>query len=78
MKTLFLHPPSFDGFDRRGARYQMKRGCALSLVSNRLAQPASLRVSWCTPPHRLSSRHRPGSTAAHWWYHTSTPRSQRM
>ena len=26
MKTLFLHPPSFDGFDGgAGARYQAKR-----------------------------------------------------
>jgi len=29
MRTLFLHPPSFDGFDGgAGARYQAKRGSA--------------------------------------------------
>jgi len=58
MRTLFLHPPSFDGFDGgAGARYQMKREVTFVLVSTWLAQPAALVEGSKlidAPPHRLS------------------------
>src|ERR1700681_1218093 len=40
MKTLFLHPPSLDGFD--GSRYQAKREIRSFWYPTWLAQPASL------------------------------------
>jgi hopanoid biosynthesis associated radical SAM protein HpnJ len=43
MKTLFLHPPSFDGFDGgAGARYQMTREVKSFWYPTWLAQPAAL------------------------------------
>jgi hopanoid biosynthesis associated radical SAM protein HpnJ len=43
MKTLFLHPPSFDGFDGgAGARYQAKREIRSFWFPTWLAQPAAL------------------------------------
>jgi len=43
MKTLFLHPPSFDGYDGgAGARYQMKREVRSFWYPTWLAQPAAL------------------------------------
>ncbi|HQU16708.1 MAG TPA: hopanoid biosynthesis associated radical SAM protein HpnJ, partial [Gammaproteobacteria bacterium] len=43
MKTLFLHPPSFDGFDGgAGARYQAKREVRSFWYPTWLAQPAAL------------------------------------
>jgi hopanoid biosynthesis associated radical SAM protein HpnJ len=43
MKTLFLHPPSFDGFDGgAGARYQAKREIRSFWYPTWLAQPAAL------------------------------------
>jgi len=43
MKTLFLHPPSFDGFDGgAGARYQAKREVCSFWYPTWLAQPAAL------------------------------------
>ena len=43
MKTLFLHPPSFDGFDGgAGARYQMTREVRSFWYPTWLAQPAAL------------------------------------
>src|SRR6202007_541363 len=43
MKTLFLHPPSFDGFDGgAGSRYQAKREIKSFWYPTWLAQPASL------------------------------------
>ena len=43
MKTLFLHPPSFDGFDGgAGARYQMTREVRSFWYPVWLAQPAAL------------------------------------
>jgi len=43
MKTLFLHPPSFDGFDGgAGSRYQAKREIRSFWYPTWLAQPASL------------------------------------
>src|SRR6202521_5130397 len=57
MRTLFLHPPSFDGFDGgAGARYQMKREVRSFWYPTWLAQPAALvEVSKLidAPPHRL-------------------------
>ncbi len=42
-KTLFLHPPSFDGFDGgAGARYQAKREIRSFWYPTWLAQPAAL------------------------------------
>jgi len=43
MKTLFLHPPSYDGFDGgAGARYQAKREIRSVWYPTWLAQPAAL------------------------------------
>src|SRR5437588_2453044 len=43
MKTLFLHPPSFDGFDGgAGSRYQAKREIRSFWFPTWLAQPAAL------------------------------------
>src|SRR3981189_2638514 len=57
MKTLFLHPPSFDGFDGgAGARYQMKREVRSFWYPTWLAQPAALVEGSKlidAPPHRL-------------------------
>ncbi len=58
MKTLFLHPPSFDGFDGgAGARYQMTREVRSFWYPTWLAQPAALVEDSKlidAPPHRLS------------------------
>src|ERR1700736_163024 len=57
MRTLFLHPPSFDGFDGgAGARYQMKREVRSFWYPTWLAQPAALVAGSKlidAPPHRL-------------------------
>jgi hopanoid biosynthesis associated radical SAM protein HpnJ len=57
MKTLFLHPPSFDGYDGgAGARYQMKREVRSFWYPTWLAQPAALVPDSKlidAPPHRL-------------------------
>ncbi len=43
MKTLFLHPPSFDGFDGgAGSRYQAKREIRSFWYPTWLAQPAAM------------------------------------
>src|ERR1700746_1635888 len=43
MKTLFLNPPSFDGFDGgAGSRYQAKREIKSFWYPTWLAQPAAL------------------------------------
>ena len=58
MRTLFLHPPSFDGFDGgAGARYQMKREVRSYWYPTWLAQPAALVQDSKlidAPPHGLS------------------------
>jgi hopanoid biosynthesis associated radical SAM protein HpnJ len=58
MKTLFLHPPSFDGYDGgAGARYQMKREVRSFWYPTWLAQPAALVEDSKlidAPPHGLS------------------------
>ncbi|TLY70397.1 MAG: radical SAM protein, partial [Gammaproteobacteria bacterium] len=57
MRTLFLHPPSYDGFDGgAGARYQMKREVRSFWYPTWLAQPAALVEGSKlidAPPHRL-------------------------
>ncbi len=57
MKTLFLHPPSFDGFDGgAGSRYQAKREIRSFWYPTWLAQPAALLPSSKlidAPPARL-------------------------
>jgi len=43
MRTLFLHPPSYDGFDGgAGSRYQAKREVRSFWYPTWLAQPAAL------------------------------------
>ena len=43
MKTLFLHPPSFDGFDGgAGSRYQARREIKSFWYPTWLAQPAAI------------------------------------
>src|ERR1700691_5234606 len=58
MRTLFLHPPSFDGYDGgAGARYQMKREVRSFWYPTWLAQPAALVEGSKlidAPPHRLN------------------------
>jgi len=58
MRTLFLHPPSFDGYDGgAGARYQMKREVRSFWYPTWLAQPAALVEGSKlidAPPHDLS------------------------
>src|ERR1700704_2153169 len=57
MKTLFLHPPSFDGFDGgAGSRYQAKREIRSFWYPTWLAQPAPLGPGskvMDAPPARL-------------------------
>ena len=57
MKTLFLHPPSFDGFDGgAGSRYQARREIRSFWYPTWLAQPAALVENSKlidAPPHRL-------------------------
>ncbi|HEV2474848.1 MAG TPA: cobalamin-dependent protein, partial [Chthonomonadales bacterium] len=57
MKTLFLSPPSFDGFDGgAGARYQAKREITSYWYPTWLAQPAALVKDsrlLDAPPHGL-------------------------
>src|SRR5258707_12351317 len=58
MKTLFLHPPSFSGYDGgAGARYQMRREVRSFWYPTWLAQPAALVEGSKlidAPPHRLT------------------------
>src|SRR5256885_8680864 len=58
MRALFLHPPSYDGFDGgAGARYQMKREVRSFWYPTWLAQPAALVEGSKlidAPPPRLS------------------------
>src|ERR1700745_571822 len=58
VKTLFLHPPSFDGYDGgAGARYQMTREVRSFWYPTWLAQPAALVADSKlidAPPDRLT------------------------
>jgi hopanoid biosynthesis associated radical SAM protein HpnJ len=79
VKTLFLSPPSFDGFDGgAGARYQAKREIRSFWYPTWLAQPAALvagsRLLDC-PPHDvgLSECLAEARKFDHVIIHTSTP-----
>src|SRR5271169_4678422 len=70
-KTLFLSPPSFDGYDGgAGARYQTKREVTSYWYPTWLAQPAALvpgsKLLDC-PPHGIKKEY------DHVIIHTSTP-----
>ncbi len=62
MKTLFLQPPSFDGFDGgAGSRYQARREIRSFWYPTWLAQPAALVPGSKlidAPPARLQARRR--------------------
>jgi hopanoid biosynthesis associated radical SAM protein HpnJ len=79
MKTLFLNPPSFDGFDGgAGARYQARREVRSFWYPTWLAQPAALvpgsRLLDC-PPHGIGVEECLATAAGHDHVilHTSTP-----
>ncbi len=79
MKTLFLSPPSFDGFDGgAGARYQAKREIRSFWYPTWLAQPAALvpgsKLLDC-PPHDISLEEclAEARNYDHVIIHTSTP-----
>ncbi|HXJ57659.1 MAG TPA: hopanoid biosynthesis associated radical SAM protein HpnJ [Verrucomicrobiae bacterium] len=78
-KTLFLSPPSFDGFDGgAGARYQARREVTSYWYPTWLAQPAALvpgaRLLDC-PPHQIGQDEclRIARDYEHIIVHTSTP-----
>jgi hopanoid biosynthesis associated radical SAM protein HpnJ len=79
MKTLFLQPPSFDGFDGgAGSRYQARREIKSFWVPTWLAQPAALVPGSKlidSPPARISLETVIDSARAHDLVvmHTSTP-----
>ena len=65
-KTLFLSPPSFDGFDGgAGARYQARREVTSFWYPTWLAQPAALvpnaKLMDC-PPHDIDIKTMPGGS----------------
>src|SRR5512139_1057082 len=79
MKTLYLSPPSFDGFDGgAGARYQARREVTSYWYPTWLAQPAALtpdsRLLDC-PPHRIGMEEclNVAERHDHVILHTSTP-----
>ena len=79
MKTLFLSPPSFEGFDGgAGSRYQARREVTSFWYPTWLAQPAALvpdsKLLDC-PPHRIGLEQclRIARDYAHVILHTSTP-----
>jgi hopanoid biosynthesis associated radical SAM protein HpnJ len=79
MKTLFLSPPSFDGFDGgAGARYQAKREIRSFWYPTWLAQPAALvpnsKLMDC-PPHDIDVKTclAEAKQYDHVIIHTSTP-----
>jgi hopanoid biosynthesis associated radical SAM protein HpnJ len=79
MKTLFLSPPSFDGFDGgAGARYQAKREIRSFWYPTWLAQPATLvpnsKLMDC-PPHDIDVKTclAEANNYDHVIIHTSTP-----
>jgi hopanoid biosynthesis associated radical SAM protein HpnJ len=79
MSTLFLSPPSFDGFDGgAGSRYQARREVTSYWYPTWLAQPAALvpdsRLLDC-PPHDIGRDEclRIARTYEHVIIHTSTP-----
>src|SRR4029453_2259637 len=79
MKTLFLSPPSFDGFDGgAGSRYQARREGTSFWYPTWLAQPAAMgpraRLLDC-PPHHIGKEKclRISGEYEHVIIHTSTP-----
>ncbi len=79
MKTLFLSPPSYDGFDGgAGSRYQARREVTSYWYPTWLAQPAALvpdsRLMDC-PPHDIDINQCLAEAKAyeHVVIHTSTP-----
>src|SRR5438552_16790538 len=79
MSTLFLSPPSFDGFDGgAGSRYQARREITSFWYPTWLAQPAALvpgaRLMDC-PPHDVQIKECLEEAKAHYHViiHTSTP-----
>ena len=79
MKTLFLSPPSFDGFDGgAGSRYQAKREVTSFWYPTWLAQPAALvpdsHLMDC-PPHNIDIQQclEAARGFEHVVIHTSTP-----
>ncbi|MBI5384487.1 MAG: hopanoid biosynthesis associated radical SAM protein HpnJ [Verrucomicrobia bacterium] len=79
MKTLFLSPPSFDGFDGgAGSRYQARREVTSYWYPTWLAQPAALvpnsRLLDC-PPHEIDIKQclAEAKNYDHVIIHTSTP-----
>jgi len=79
MRTLFLSPPSFDGFDGgAGSRYQARREVTSYWYPTWLAQPAALvpgsRLLDC-PPHHIGQEEclRIAADYDHVIIHTSTP-----
>src|SRR3982074_1228952 len=79
MKTLFLSPPSFDGFDGgAGSRYQARREVTSFWYPTWLAQPAALvpgaKLMDC-PPHDIDIKKCLEEAKAydHVIIHTSTP-----
>jgi hopanoid biosynthesis associated radical SAM protein HpnJ len=78
-RTLFLNPPSFDGFDGgAGARYQARREVTSFWYPTWLAQPAALvadsRLLDCPPHHLdLAACLHEARECDHVILHTSTP-----
>src|SRR5712691_6170709 len=79
MKTLFLSPPSFDGFDGgAGSRYQARREVTSFWYPTWLAQPAALvpeaKLMDC-PPHDIDIKQclAEAKSYEHVIIHTSTP-----
>lgn len=79
MKTLFLSPPSFDGFDGgAGSRYQARREVTSFWYPTWLAQPAALvpgsKLLDC-PPHNIDIKAclEDAKNYDHVIIHTSTP-----
>src|SRR6266513_2902943 len=79
MKTLFLSPPSFDGFDGgAGSRYQARREITSFWYPTWLAQPAALvpnaKLMDC-PPHNIDIAQclETAKDFHHVIIHTSTP-----
>ena len=79
LKTLFLNPPSVDGFDGgAGSRYQARREIKSFWYPTWLAQPAALIPESKlidAPPHDIDAERALGEAAAHDLViiHTSTP-----
>jgi hopanoid biosynthesis associated radical SAM protein HpnJ len=79
VKTLFLSPPSFDGFDGgAGSRYQARREITSFWYPTWLAQPAALvpnsKLMDC-PPHNIGIKRclEEATNYDHVIIHTSTP-----